>query len=161
MTGVSSELVWRQEHNRATRSAQCPPQAIQRAAITVSLDLCRANKAAYQGGIFSAVLSPALSLLAIRTLASSRAGLPEHPQRRPHVTFAGISRGIPLCLRRLGLRCSDETEVIGDQRRELLTEIVKVAEEPIDRRLESGKGRIVLIPQCGLFEKPPQPLDQV
>src|SRR5271166_5749251 len=78
------------------------------------------------------------------------------------VEQSGIrAAGIPLCLRRLGLRCSDETEVIGDQRRELLAAIAKVAEETIDRRLKASEGRVVLIPQRGLLEKPPQPLDQV
>jgi hypothetical protein len=62
--------------------------------------------------------------------------------------------GIPLCRRRLGLRCADETEMIGDQRRELLAAIAKVAEEPIDRGLEAGESRIVLIPKRGFLLLP-------
>jgi hypothetical protein len=61
----------------------------------------------------------------------------------------------------LGLRRADETETIGEQRRKLLAAIAEVAEEPVDRGLAAVEGRIVLIPERDLLEKPPQPLDQV
>jgi hypothetical protein len=51
--------------------------------------------------------------------------------------------------------------MIGDQRRDPLAAIAKVSEHTVDRGLEAGESRIVLIPERGLLEKPPQLLDQI
>jgi hypothetical protein len=66
---------------------------------------------------------------------------------------------IPLRSRSLGVLFADEMEAVGDEALDLDAVVVEMGEETLDRRLEGGIGREVLVPQHRILQQPPEPLD--
>src|SRR5215217_4327210 len=83
------------------------------------------------------------------------------PSRSLERNRGALRAGIPLRSRSLGVLFADEMEAVGDQAVDLDAVVVEMSEETLDRGLEGGIGREILVPQHRILQQPPQPLDQV